>query len=117
MSGASSYHAGQAAEDIAERLYVAQGAQIVARRFKTKDGEIDVIARLGGTLVFVEVKARKTLETASVSISARQWARIEATALGYLQYAGLPMETEMRFDVVLVDRAGGAEIIEDAVPR
>ncbi|MBB5514316.1 putative endonuclease [Rubricella aquisinus] len=117
MTGATNYHAGLAAEDIAERLYTAQGAELLARRFRAGAGEVDLIVRLAGTLVFVEVKARKTLEDASVSISAKQWARIAATALGYLQHENLSLDTPMRFDVVLVDRAGGAEIIEDAMPR
>jgi putative endonuclease len=117
MSGATNYHAGLAAEDIAERLYRAQGAEPLARRYRCRAGEVDLILRLAGVLVFVEVKARKTLEDASVSISARQWARIGQTALSFLQEQTLPLDTPMRFDVVLVDRAGGAEIIEDAMPR
>lgn len=104
---------GLAAEDTAERLYAAQGGEIIAKRFRVREGEIDMIARVAGVLVFVEVKARKTLEAAAQSLSLHQLARIQSAALVYLNRSGLGGDTEMRFDAVLVDHSGGAEIVEN----
>lgn len=114
-AGSTAYHNGLAAEDIAVRLYEAQNGQILETRWKRRSGEIDLIFSLNGQIVFVEVKARKTLELAAQSISQNQQQRMFNTAQLYLSESGAGLNAETRFDVVIVDRAGQAEILENAL--
>lgn len=109
----SRHQFGIAAEEAAERLYRAQGGKIIAKRFRVREGEIDFIAQVADVLVFVEVKARKTLEAAAASINFRQLTRIQNAARVYLNRSGLGEDTLMRFDAVLLDHGGGAEIVEN----
>ncbi len=112
----SRYYGGLAAEDAAERWYVEQGATPVAKRWRSEAGEIDLIMREGETLVFVEVKIRKTIDAAAHAISARQWQRITASAEAYLAETQLSLNTDLRFDAALLDRHGHIEIIKNAAP-
>jgi putative endonuclease len=93
---------GISAESRAAALLVAKGYRIVARRFRTPLGEIDIVARRRGVLVFIEVKARDSFDTAAEAIGKRQQSRIIAAAQLWL--AGHPEDAmrDMRFDVVLV---------------
>jgi putative endonuclease len=93
---------GLSAESRAAAYLIAKGYRILARRFKTPVGEIDIVARRRGVLVFVEVKAREKLADAAESIGRRQQQRIIAAAEFWL--AGHPddVTSDMRFDVVLV---------------
>jgi putative endonuclease len=93
---------GLSAESRAAAYLIAKGYRILARRFKTPVGEIDIVARRRGVLVFVEVKAREKLADAAESIGRRQQQRIIAAAEFWL--AGHPDDatSDMRFDVVLV---------------
>ena len=63
---------------------------------------------------FVEVKARKSIEVAAASISPKQWQRIMTSAQIYVSDAGLPVNTDLRFDAALIDQAGNCEIVENA---
>lgn len=95
--------AGSAAEESAARLLESHGLEIVARNYRTRMGEIDLVARDGATLVFVEVRMRSSdrFGGAAGSIGARKRARIEAAARQYL--ARLRREPSCRFDVVTLD--------------
>ncbi|WP_112320487.1 YraN family protein [Oceanibium sediminis] len=108
------YESGLAAEEAAERLYTAQGAEVLARRARTRSGEIDLIVELGDTVIFVEVKARATHAAAAQSLSARQQARIFAAAELWLAENGRSSLTPCRFDVVTLDATGRAERLENA---
>lgn len=106
---------GAAAEDCVERFYVAAGARVLARRWTGPEGELDLVLRDGtGMLVFVEVKARKTVLPDS-PISPAQKRRLEATAIRYM--VAHPKVTGAapgcRFDLALVDRAGVPRIIQN----
>lgn len=114
-AGSTAYHNGLAAEDIAVRLYEAQQGKVLERRWKRREGEIDLIVSLGGRIVFVEVKARKTLDAAAFSLSAKQIERMFNVAQVYLAESGAGLNAETRFDMVLVDRQGGTEILENAL--
>ncbi len=100
--------AGGAAEEAAARFLAHRGLEIVARNYRTRFGEIDLVARDGATLVFVEVRMRSSARYggAAASIGLRKRARIEAAARQYL--ARLGREPACRFDVVTLDGAGPA---------
>lgn len=114
MSGARSYHAGLAAESAVERHYDRAGLSIAARRWRGLGGEIDLVLRDGAALVFVEVKQAGTHAAAAWRVTERQMARVMAAATEFLAGEPRAMDTEMRFDVALVDGRGRIDIIENA---
>ncbi|MFL6796456.1 MAG: YraN family protein [Xanthobacteraceae bacterium] len=96
------FRTGISAESRAALLLVAKGFRILARRWKSPVGEIDIIARRRGLLIFVEVKARDTLDDAAWSVTERQRARIIAAAEAWLARNPDPRIQDMRLDVMLV---------------
>lgn len=98
----AAFKLGLSAESRAAMLLLAKGYRIVARRWKTPVGEIDIVARRRRDLAFVEVKARDTLEIAAESVSRRSQQRIIAAAEYWM--AKHPEDTDCfgRFDVILV---------------
>jgi putative endonuclease len=95
--------AGALAEDIAARFLAARGMTIVRRNVRTRFGELDIIARDGATLVFVEVRlrTRAAFGGAAASVTPAKQARMIASARIVL--ASLREEPACRFDVVLLD--------------
>jgi putative endonuclease len=87
---------------------------IAARRWRSQAGEIDLIARKGACVVFVEVKQSRTLARAAYALSPRQVARIAASAALFLEGEPRGQDTEARFDLALVDNSGRVEIVENA---
>ena len=74
------YRRGHRGEWLAALALMLKGYRIVARRYRTKAGEIDLIARRGDLVLIVEVKARPTLDEAMDAIGAMSERRIEAAA-------------------------------------
>lgn len=93
---------GLSAESRAAAFLLARGYRILARRFKTPLGEIDIVARRRGVLVFVEVKARASLDAAAEAVTARQQARIIDAAQYWLAANPAAVESPIRFDAILV---------------
>ena len=93
---------GLSAESRAAAYLVAKGYRIVARRFRSPVGEIDIVARRRGTLIFVEVKARERLDDAAEAVVVRQQRRIIAAAEAWLASHPDDINLDMRFDVMLV---------------
>jgi putative endonuclease len=91
-----------AAEEL-ERL----GYAILDRRYRTRHGEIDIIARDGETIVFVEVKVRRTGEkgTAAEAVTPHKQRRLVSMAVDYLSRHGFQARP-CRFDVVTIDGEG-----------
>jgi putative endonuclease len=93
------YDRGIVAEGAAELFLRAKGFDILARRYKTPVGEIDIIARDDAYLVFVEVKARPSIDEALISITPKMRERIHAAAGHFIssfpQYAGFPMRVDV----------------------
>jgi putative endonuclease len=81
---------------------IAKGYRIVARRWKTPFGEIDIVARRRRALVFVEVKARASADAAAEAVTERTKRRIVAAAELWLAHRPDDAECEIRFDVMLV---------------
>jgi putative endonuclease len=114
IRGAVAHHGGAAAEGQVAQHYERRGFSIAGRRWRSPAGEVDLIARDGRGLVFVEVKRARSFRYAAERISTRQRQRIQATAECFL--AGEPggLDSEVRFDVALVDGTGAMRIVENA---
>ena len=93
---------GHRAEWLASLALMAKGFRIVARRYKTKLGEIDLIARRGDLVLMVEVKSRPTLMAAMEAISYQSERRIEAAADLWLSRQRDYGRLSVRFDLVAV---------------
>ncbi len=105
---------GVMAEDSVARLLEGRGMTILARRWRGKAGEIDLVASQGACLVFVEVKQSATHEEAALRLGSAQQGRIMRAALEYCDKAGWDLLPDMRFDAALVDGQGRVDIIEGA---
>ena len=94
---------GAYAESRATRLLVRAGYRIVERNFRCKSGELDIIARDGDVLCFVEVRSRANAEHghAAEMIDARKQAQVSRVALHYIGLRN-PRFEESRFDVVAI---------------
>jgi|SRR6185503_4939665 len=101
---------GARAETLAADYLARQGLVVVARNFRTRLGEIDVIVRDRDTLVFVEVRlrSRATYGGAAASITPAKRARLIKAAHAYL--ATLAREPPCRFDAILLDGLDPARI-------
>lgn len=99
---------GQLGEEVAARFLESRGFEILERNLRSRLGEIDLIARDGPTLVFVEVKARRgqPSEPPQVAVDARKRSRLARLALDYLAREWL-RELSCRFDVVAVTFGSG----------
>jgi len=95
--------AGRAGEDAAALFLESLGSRILQRNLRGPGAEIDLVARDGDTLVFVEVKARtgRRFGSALAAVDARKRARIRALAGDFLQF--LPATAKVRFDVVTLE--------------
>jgi putative endonuclease len=95
-------HFGLRAEWIAAALLIAKGYRILARRFIVAGGEIDLVARRGGAIAFVEVKARRELDRALLAIDPIKRRRIAAAARIWLTRNPWAMQATLRGDAVLI---------------
>jgi putative endonuclease len=106
---------GARAEDICAALMRGAGLRILARNWRCRVGEIDLVAADGDTLVFAEVRLRRgaAFGGAAESVTAAKRARLVAAARHYL--AGRP-QVACRFDVLLLDALSPARVqwIRDA---
>jgi putative endonuclease len=106
---------GAAAEDLAAAFLARHGLAILERNYRCRGGEIDLVAREGTTLVFVEVRYRRSraFGGAGASVDARKQARILLAARHYLAGRG---DVPCRCDVVALDALdpGRIEWIRDA---
>ena len=106
---------GAAAENLAAAFLAARGLAVVERNFRCKGGEIDLVARDGDALVFVEVRYRRsgTFGGAAASVDALKQRRVLRAAQFYLAGRG---DVRCRCDVVLLDALDPARIewIRDA---
>ena len=93
---------GRLAEDLCTLWLCLKGYRILARRFRVPVGEIDIVARRGRTLVFIEVKARRRLTDALYAVTPRQRRRLARAAEAWCQTRPGSSESPQRFDVMLV---------------
>lgn len=112
--GDMAYHSGLSAEERISTDYERRGLSIAQRRWRGKGGEIDLIAKDGDGLVFVEVKQSRSFDKAVTRVSPQQMKRLYASAEEYLGQMQNGSLTDVRFDVALVNGQGEVRIIENA---
>ena len=111
---------GESGENLAAATLVARGYAILARRYRTRYGEIDIVARDGDTLVFVEVRRRSETGcgSAAESVTPAKQRRVVRMAVEYLARLNLYDRCAVRFDVVAIDDGPAGEpsidVIRDA---
>lgn len=115
VKGQVAYQGGLAAEAVVASDYERRGRTIAHRRWRGSAGEIDLIARDGAALIFIEVKMAETHAIAAERLGPRQMERIYAAASEFIGGEPAGQETEVRFDVALVDRQGRLDIVENAI--
>jgi len=98
----AAFRLGISAESRAAAYLIGKGFRILARRWRSPVGEIDIVARRRSLLVFVEVKARDRLDDAAWSVTPRQQQRIAAAAEAWLAAHPDMAFHDIRFDAVLV---------------
>jgi putative endonuclease len=94
---------GKAGEDRAAQFLSRRGYRILERNYRTRNGEIDLIALHEGTVVFVEVKTRTSdaYGAPELAVTPRKQQRMIKAALGYIKYQKLH-QVPCRFDVVAI---------------
>ena len=103
MSRAEARRFGRAAEWAAAMHLRAHGYRILARAYRIRGGEIDIIARRGRLVVFVEVKARPTLDGAQIAIMPAQRRRIaRAAAVWLAAHPALATRCSLRGDAIFI---------------
>lgn len=115
MRGATAHHGGRVAEDQVAAAYLDGGRSLVARRWRGRSGEIDLIFRDASGLIFVEVKRAATHAIAAERVTERQMRRIFAAASEFVAGEPRGQDSAMRFDVVLVDQQGRIDVLENAL--
>jgi putative endonuclease len=112
--GRTGYFAGLAAEEIVARHYASRGFPEVARRWRGKAGEIDLICQDGEGLLFIEIKKSGSFARAAERLTRRQMDRIYAAASEFLGTRPRGQLTDVRLDLAMVDQQGAVAIIENA---
>lgn len=105
---------GAAGEDLAAAWYEARGYQVLDRNWRCRTGELDLVLRHGRTVVFCEVKHRRSVAfgTPAEAITYEKKQRVRHLAARWLEDAK-PRPGEIRFDVAAV-LDGDVEVLEGA---
>lgn len=113
-SGAAARARGRFGEDLAARWYVRHGYEVLDRNWRCEHGEIDLVLRRAGEVVFCEVKARRTAGFGGpqAAVGRAKQARLRRLAIAWLADRR-PDRVEVRFDVAAVV-GGQIEVIEQA---
>lgn len=112
--GAKARRRGRRAEAIAAWLLRFKGFRILARDLRLRAGEIDIVARRGDVIAFVEVKARRDHAEAGEALRHRQRVRIARAASAYLAQRPDMRHLAPRFDAVLIGVGGWPRHVPDA---
>ncbi|MGL4974244.1 MAG: YraN family protein [Bosea sp. (in: a-proteobacteria)] len=93
---------GRVAEHVAALFLMAKGYRILARRYGGKGGEIDLIAKRGDTIAFVEVKARDTMEAALGAITSEKQRLVAKRVRSWQAQNPWAMQATLRADAVFI---------------
>jgi putative endonuclease len=106
---------GAAGEEAAAAWYLARGYTVVARNWRCREGELDLVLRRGTVCVFCEVKSRSSTAFGAPveAVTAAKQARLRRLAARWLADQPPPRPAQLRFDVASV-LAGAVEIVEGA---
>ncbi len=96
-----SYYFGLLSEYLVILLLSLKGYQILKRRYRNKLGEIDIIVRKKNLIIFIEVKARKKINSIDGTLSARQKFRIKNASLLFISQNKNYQNMNIRFDLVI----------------
>jgi putative endonuclease len=104
---------GKEGEGLARQFLRQKGYKVIESNYRSPLGEIDIIAREGKTLAFVEVKIRRSpaFGPAKYAVGQRKQRKLSQVALSYLNHYGLN-QVPARFDVVAIDLLDGRQEIE-----
>lgn len=103
MGSVDTYKTGLMAETLAAWFLRAKGYHLLSRRFKTPVGEIDLVARRGRTIVFIEVKRRLTQEEGLYAVHPAAAARIRRAAEWWVKtHPRFADKCDLRFDVIVL---------------
>ena len=95
---------GRLGEDAAARHLVATGYTLITRNWRCARGELDLVARQGDQMVFVEVKTRRGSQShPEENVGTVKARRLTVLAYTYLEYAGLSADSAWRIDVIAVE--------------
>lgn len=108
------YRSGYWAETIACIFLLLKGYRILAHRYRSPVGEVDLIAKRRAVIVAIEVKYRKTITIAAESISPHQKRRIQKGLLFFLSQNPDLFWRDIRFDAMLVSQKGLPHHIKNA---
>ncbi len=109
---------GDAGEHAVAEWYRARGYDVVDRNWRVRDGEIDVIARRAGVVVFCEVKTRRSdaFGLPAEAVTARKQARLRGLAMQWLAQRRVRAD-DLRFDVASVRPDGRGHWFVDVIER
>jgi len=96
------FRLGRRAEALCVWYLRLRGYQVLARGFRAAVGEIDIVARRGGILAIIEVKARPTMAEAAAAVTPRQRQRIQRAAELFLASQPALAQLSLRFDAMLL---------------
>lgn len=111
--GLTNYQDGLSAEEAVAAHYAARGLPVIAKRWRGRGGEIDLICRDPEVLIFVEVKKSRSFDAAAAHLSYAQLLRIAHAAEEYIGTKADDPLTPMRLDLAMVDATGAIEIQEN----
>jgi len=113
MVGGGKSAKGKRGEDAAVAFLKASGYEVLARNYRTRSGEIDIVARDGDCFVFAEVKSgTKGAPDPRLSFGARKFARVRKAAFGYLNEETDEFDPAYRFDLIAVYLEGDGSRVE-----
>ena len=93
---------GRSAEFLASFWLKLKGYEILEKRFRLKSGEIDLIAKRGRIIAFIEVKARRSIELGLNSVPEKSWRRIARSAQIWMSHKQKYADHDWRYDLVIV---------------
>lgn len=107
---------GRAAEDLALAFLSANGLALLARNYRCRGGEVDLVMRDGDAVVFVEVRRRRRAADAAASITAAKRKRLARAARVFIrdELGAAAEEFPLRFDAALVDEDDNLRWLRDA---
>jgi putative endonuclease len=108
---------GASGEEAAAAWYAARGYAVVARNWRCREGELDLVLRRGATYVFCEVKARTSDRYGAPveAVGRAKQARVRRLAARWLSEAASGAAAEVRFDVAAVSGSGRGDDVSVAV--